>query len=109
MLHDIFASRYPSVKGAKVVVDSSIGRPKGYGFVKFGDENDRSQALPEMNGVCCSSRPMRVGVATPKKPSVQQQYSSQAWYFLVDMHQMMLCPKVSQIVIRLTRQYLWED
>ncbi|KZV37452.1 hypothetical protein F511_24859 [Dorcoceras hygrometricum] len=81
MLHDIFASRYSSVKGAKVVVDSSTGRPKGYGFVRFGDENDRSQALTEMNGVCCSSRPMRVGVATPKKPSVQQQYASQAVIF----------------------------
>ncbi|XP_075520959.1 polyadenylate-binding protein RBP47-like [Primulina tabacum] len=81
MLHDIFASKYPSVKGAKVVIDLSTGRPKGYGFVRFGDENDRSQALTEMNGVCCSSRPMRVGVATPKKPSVQQQYSPQAVVF----------------------------
>ncbi|KAL0384188.1 UNVERIFIED_CONTAM: Polyadenylate-binding protein RBP47 [Sesamum radiatum] len=78
LLHDTFASRFPSVKGAKVVVDANSGRSKGYGFVRFGDENERSRAMTEMNGVYCSSRPMRIGVATPKKPSPQQQYSSQA-------------------------------
>ncbi|KAL0454219.1 UNVERIFIED_CONTAM: Polyadenylate-binding protein RBP47 [Sesamum latifolium] len=78
LLHDTFASKYPSVKGAKVVVDSNTGRSKGYGFVRFGDENEKSRAITEMNGVYCSSRPMRIGVATPKKPSPQQLYSSQA-------------------------------
>ncbi|KAL1561039.1 Polyadenylate-binding protein rbp47 [Salvia divinorum] len=79
MLTDTFASRYPSVKGAKVVVDANSGRSKGYGFVRFGDENERTRAMNEMNGVYCSSRPMRIGVATPKKTSPQQQqYSSQA-------------------------------
>ncbi|KAK4424184.1 Polyadenylate-binding protein RBP47 [Sesamum alatum] len=78
LLHDTFASKYPSVKGAKVVVDSNTGRSKGYGFVRFGDENEKSRAMTEMNGIYCSSRPMRIGVATPKKPSQQQLYSSQA-------------------------------
>ncbi|KAL3621174.1 Polyadenylate-binding protein rbp47 [Castilleja foliolosa] len=79
LLLETFASKYPSVKGAKVVVDANSGRTKGYGFVRFGDENERSRAITEMNGAYCSSRPMRVGVATPKKPSFQQQqFSSQA-------------------------------
>ncbi|GFP84553.1 polyadenylate-binding protein rbp47 [Phtheirospermum japonicum] len=79
LLLETFASKYPSVKGAKVVVDANSGRTKGYGFVRFGDENERSRAITEMNGAYCSSRPMRVGVATPKKPSPQQQhFSSQA-------------------------------
>jgi len=83
ILHETFATRYPSVKGAKVVVDTNTGRSKGYGFVRFGDENERSRAMTEMNGMYCSSRPMRIGVATPKKalPAQQQQqhqqYSSQ--------------------------------
>jgi RNA recognition motif-containing protein len=78
MLQETFASRYPSVKGAKVVIDSNTGRSKGYGFVRFGDENERARAITEMNGMYCSSRPMRIGVATPKKSSgYQQQYSSQ--------------------------------
>ncbi|KAF7840856.1 polyadenylate-binding protein RBP47-like [Senna tora] len=78
MLQETFASRFTSVKGAKVVIDSNTGRSKGYGFVRFADENERTRAMTEMNGVYCSSRPMRIGVATPKKSyGYQQQYSSQ--------------------------------
>lgn len=74
LLYETFAGRYPSVKGAKVVVDTNTGCSKGYGFVRFGDENERTRAMNEMNGQYCSSRPMRIGVATPKKPPTQQQY-----------------------------------
>lgn len=81
LLHETFASKYPSVKGAKVVIDANTGRSKGYGFVRFGDESERSQAMSEMNGVYCSSRAMRIGAAAPRKSSgYQQQYSSQGGY-----------------------------
>lgn len=83
MLRDTFSSRYQSVKGAKVVVDSSTGRSKGYGFVRFDDESERSRAMTEMNGIYCSSRAMRIGVATPKKPSAMQQYSSQGTRYCI--------------------------
>ncbi|XP_022763354.1 polyadenylate-binding protein RBP47B-like [Durio zibethinus] len=79
ILHETFSSRFQSVKGAKVVFDSNTGRSKGYGFVRFGDENERSRAMTEMNGVHCTSRPMIIRVATPRKASgYQQHYSSQA-------------------------------
>ncbi|CAN6998188.1 unnamed protein product [Brassica rapa subsp. trilocularis] len=78
VLLETFAA-YQSVKGAKVVIDSNTGRSKGYGFVRFGDENERSKALTEMNGAFCSSRQMRVGVATPKRAAAYgQQNGSQA-------------------------------
>lgn len=78
LLQETFASRYPTVKGAKVVIDANTGRSKGYGFVRFADDNERSRAMTEMNGVYCSSRPMRIGAATPRKSSgFQQSYSSQ--------------------------------
>ena len=81
LLHETFVSKYPSVKAAKVVIDANTGRSKGYGFVRFGDENERSQAMTEMNGVYCSSRAMRIGAATPRKSSgYQQQYASQGNY-----------------------------
>ncbi|KAG0447528.1 hypothetical protein HPP92_028294 [Vanilla planifolia] len=67
MLQETFASRYPSVKGAKVVFDANTGRSKGYGFVRFGDVNEKTLAMSEMNGEYCSSRPMRIGAATPRK------------------------------------------
>ncbi|KAH9548561.1 hypothetical protein CY35_11G093700 [Sphagnum magellanicum] len=66
-LQETFRSRYSTVKGAKVVTDANTGRSKGYGFVRFGDESERNQAMSEMNGVYCSSRPMRISAATPKK------------------------------------------
>ncbi|PIA56378.1 hypothetical protein AQUCO_00700594v1 [Aquilegia coerulea] len=81
LLQETFASRYQSVKGAKVVIDANTGRSKGYGFVRFGDDNERSRAINEMNGVFCSSRAMRIGVATPRKaPAYPQQHSSQGGY-----------------------------
>ncbi len=66
-LQETFRSRYSTVKGAKVVTDAITGRSKGYGFVRFGDEAERNRAMTEMNGVYCSSRPMRISAATPKK------------------------------------------
>lgn len=79
LLHETFASRYTSVKAAKVVFDANTGRSKGYGFVRFGDDNERAKAMTEMNGIYCSSRPMRIGAATPRKSTgYQQQFSSQS-------------------------------
>ncbi|KAJ6328157.1 hypothetical protein OIU77_009949 [Salix suchowensis] len=68
----------PSVKAAKVVFDANTGRSKGYGFVRFGDDGERTQAMTEMNGVYCSSRPMRIGAATPRKSSGYQQQGGYA-------------------------------
>lgn len=75
LLQETFKSHYPSVKGAKVVTDKLTGRSKGYGFVKFGDPNEQTRAMTEMNGVYCSTRPMRIGVAANKKTlGAQQQF-----------------------------------
>jgi len=64
LLQETFQSIHSS---AKVVIDANTGRTKSYGFVRFGDENEKNRAITEMNGVYCSSRPMRINEATPKK------------------------------------------
>ncbi|KAL7618779.1 polyadenylate-binding protein RBP47B' [Lactuca sativa] len=75
LLQETFRTQYPSVRGAKVVTDPNTGRSKGYGFVKFADEMERNRAMSEMNGIYCSTRPMRISAATPKKTTAfQQQY-----------------------------------
>ncbi|KAJ7980775.1 Polyadenylate-binding protein [Quillaja saponaria] len=77
LLQETFRAHYPSVRGAKVVNDPNTGRSKGYGFVKFSDETERNRAMTEMNGVYCSTRPMRISAATPKKTTgFQQQYAA---------------------------------
>ncbi|KAF6162901.1 hypothetical protein GIB67_021050 [Kingdonia uniflora] len=73
MLQETFKGQYTSVKGAKVVNDRTTGRSKGYGFVRFGDENEQLRAMNEMNGMYCSTRPMRIGLAASKKNEVGQQ------------------------------------
>lgn len=76
VLQETFKPHYPSVKGAKVVTDRTTGRTKGYGFVRFGDETEQLRAMTEMNGMFCSTRPMRIGPATTKKNEGTQQYSN---------------------------------
>ncbi|TPX41134.1 hypothetical protein SeLEV6574_g06236 [Synchytrium endobioticum] len=76
MLLQTFQSRYASCKSAKVVTDPMTGHTRGYGFVRFSDENDQARALTEMTGIYCGSRPMRVSVATPKAGGQQQQSGS---------------------------------
>lgn len=74
LLLETFKPHYTSIKGAKVVTDRATGRTKGYGFVRFGDESEQLRAMSEMNGVLCSSRPMRIGPAATKKPATSQPY-----------------------------------
>jgi len=53
LLQQTFRACYNSVKGAKVVIDRLTGRSKGYGFMKFVDENKQIRAMTEMQGVLC--------------------------------------------------------
>ncbi|VDI13011.1 Hypothetical predicted protein, partial [Mytilus galloprovincialis] len=67
VLYQAFAKRYRSCRSVKIVTDSS-GRSKGYGFIRFTEENDQQRALIEMQhfpGI--SRRPIRVSLATPKR------------------------------------------
>ncbi|KAJ4838681.1 Polyadenylate-binding protein rbp45 [Turnera subulata] len=79
MLQETFRARFPSVKGAKVVIDRVTGRTKGYGFVRFGDESEQVRAITEMNGAFCSTRPMRIGVATNKNKALSGAGSGQQY------------------------------
>ncbi|KAL5578863.1 hypothetical protein UlMin_011305 [Ulmus minor] len=79
MLQETFRARFSSVKGAKVVIDRLTGRTKGYGFVRFGDETEQLRAMTEMNGVLCSTRPMRIGPAANKNASGGQQLTKASY------------------------------
>ncbi|XP_062843553.1 tRNA selenocysteine 1-associated protein 1-like [Trichomycterus rosablanca] len=75
-LHQFFLKKYPSCKGAKVVTDP-YGNSKGYGFVKFGDENEQKKALEEFqNASGLGGKPIRISIAVNKsnKPT---SYNSQ--------------------------------
>lgn len=56
-----------SVLCPQVIADSVSNRSKGYGFVRFGSEQERDMALGQMNGIHINNRPIRVSLATAKK------------------------------------------
>jgi len=70
VLLSAFQQRYASVKGAKVIMDNNTQQSKGFGFVKFSEENDMMRAMEEMTGQFIGSRPVKVAPASnSKKPS----------------------------------------
>lgn len=89
-LTEVFRTRYNSVKGAKVVIDRLTGRTKGYGFVRFADESEQVRAMTEMQGVVCSTRPMRIGPAANKNlgtgTGTQPKGLSLSWLLYVAGH-----------------------
>ncbi|KAJ6560033.1 hypothetical protein B0H19DRAFT_108122 [Mycena capillaripes] len=61
-----FIRPFASCKSAKIMLDPVTGVSRGYGFVRFTDEQDQQRALIEMHGLYCLSRPMRISPATAK-------------------------------------------
>lgn len=47
-LYRTFAAKYNSIRTAKVILDSS-GFSKGYGFVRFANEDEQKDSLVTMN------------------------------------------------------------
>lgn len=70
-LYSAFQRKYKSVKAAKVVIDAE-GHSRGFGFIRFGDEQEQKLALIEMNHyIGLGQKPIRVSTATPKRPGSQ--------------------------------------
>jgi len=65
-LYRFFITRYNSVRCAKVVLDET-GFSKGYGFVRFGLEQEQQHALSNMTGeLGLGSKPIKVSMANQK-------------------------------------------
>lgn len=68
-LYQFFTQRYQTVRCAKVVLDDS-GFSKGYGFVRFGAEQEQQHALNQMSGeVGLGGKPIKVSMANQKNRS----------------------------------------
>ncbi|SCU78136.1 LADA_0A04038g1_1 [Lachancea dasiensis] len=71
-LLSLFQKNFRSVKTVRVMTDPITGASRCFGFVRFGDEQERRRALVEMNGVWCQGRNLRVAYATPRNNVVWQ-------------------------------------
>ncbi|XP_014251680.1 tRNA selenocysteine 1-associated protein 1 isoform X2 [Cimex lectularius] len=65
-LYKTFAGKYQSIKAAKVILDAS-GYSKGFGFLRFGSEEEQKHCLQHMNGYKgLGSKPLKISNAIPK-------------------------------------------
>ncbi|CAG9863772.1 unnamed protein product [Phyllotreta striolata] len=65
-LYRVFSSKYNTIKTAKVILDNS-GFSKGYGFVRFGSEDEMKDSLISMNGyIGLGTKALKICNAVPK-------------------------------------------
>jgi RNA recognition motif-containing protein len=65
----LFTPLFQSTKSAKIMYDPSTGLSRGYGFVRFGDENDMSRSLAlgqntSGSGLSLRGRTLRISEAS---------------------------------------------
>lgn len=58
-------SQYGEISELALIMDRDTGRPKGFGFVTFANQQAAEKAL-EQNGKDLGGRPLRVNIATEK-------------------------------------------
>lgn len=66
-LQQLFAAA-GTVESAKVVIDRSTGRSKGFGFVEMADDSGATAAISQFNGADHQGRPLTVSEARPQAP-----------------------------------------
>ncbi|GMT29087.1 hypothetical protein PFISCL1PPCAC_20384, partial [Pristionchus fissidentatus] len=58
-----FFSQAGQVTNVRLVIDRETGRPKGFGFCEFADEQSAQNAISQFNGVDFNGRSLRVNMA----------------------------------------------
>jgi len=67
-LKELFTA-YGEVSSAKIIMDKTTDRSRGFGFVEMPDENGAKKAIAELDGSAISGRPIKVNEAKPKPES----------------------------------------
>jgi len=60
--------QHGSVASARVVIDRTTGRSKGFGFVQMDDRAEAEKAIESTNGQEMNGRALRVNESQPKPP-----------------------------------------
>jgi len=59
----LFAQNDRTVTEVKLVTDRETGRPRGFGFVEMGSQEDADAAIRDLNGYSFEGRPLTVNEA----------------------------------------------
>ncbi len=65
-LLDVF-SPHGDVMQVRIILDRETGRPRGFGFVTMGSEEDANKAIEALNGQNIEGRPLTVNIARPRE------------------------------------------
>ncbi|OGW38588.1 MAG: RNA-binding protein [Nitrospirae bacterium GWD2_57_9] len=66
-LRDAFA-KIGEVQSAKLIIDQTNGRSKGFGFVEMASDDDGDKAISTLNGSMLMDRTITVNEARPQAP-----------------------------------------
>lgn len=67
---------YGTISSAKVIMDRSTNRSKGYGFVEMEDEASANKAISELNGAEYDGRTISVSEARPREERSNNSYNN---------------------------------
>ena len=62
-VRELFEQNERNVVEVKIITDRDTGRPRGFGFVEMGSEQDAEGAISDLNGYSMDGRPLTVNVA----------------------------------------------
>ena len=65
-VRDLFAP-HGTPDSVKLITDRDTGRPKGFGFVEFSNDQEARAAMSALNGQNVNGRPLTVNEARPQE------------------------------------------
>ena len=66
-VRELFEQNGRTVEEVKLITDRDTGRPRGFGFVEMGSQEDAEGAIRELDGYSLDGRPLKVNVARERQ------------------------------------------
>lgn len=68
-IRELFAQNNRTVNEVNLITDRDTGRPRGFGFVEMGSQEDAESAIRELNGFQMQGRALTVNEARERSAS----------------------------------------
>lgn len=68
-VRELFAQNNRTVNEVNLITDRDTGRPRGFGFVEMGSQEDAESAIRELNGFQMQGRALTVNEARERSAS----------------------------------------